>query len=64
MRLLTFTEVCARLGVSLPTGRRLRAQLSGVVLVNQRVKYREDLLQDFIARGGCRYGSESGAELS
>jgi hypothetical protein len=54
MKLLTFTEVSRQLGVSLPTARKIRAQLPGAVLIGTRIRYREDAILEFVQRGGCR----------
>jgi hypothetical protein len=52
MRLLTFTDVARLLGVSLPTARKFRDELPGAVRVSQRVRYREEAIEDFVRRGG------------
>lgn len=54
MRLLTFPEVAKLLNVSLPTARKFRDQLPGGVRVNQRVRYREDAIVEFVKHGGCQ----------
>jgi RNA polymerase sigma factor (sigma-70 family) len=52
MQLLTLAEVARRLGLSEKTAREVAKQFP-TVKVGKRIRYREDALAEFIARGGA-----------
>jgi excisionase family DNA binding protein len=51
MQLLTLAEVARRLGVCDKTARKVVQQLP-TVRVGKRVRYRSDVLENFVERGG------------
>ena len=54
MRLLTFSDVARRLGISEPTARKFRDQLPGAVRLSKRTRWIEDEIDQFIRRGGLQ----------
>lgn len=53
MKLLSFTEVCRRVGVCDKTARKFRDQIPNPVKIGRRVMWPEDAVEAFIRRGGC-----------
>ena len=60
MRTITLAEVARRLGVSIPTVRKMADQLPGSVTINRRVRYLEESIAQFVAAGGCKQTKSEG----
>lgn len=55
VKLLTLKDVGHILGIGDRTARQMKAQLApGQVIINRRIKYRADFIDQFILSGGCR----------
>ena len=53
MKLMSFAEVCRRVGVCDKTGRKFRDQIPNPVRIGRRVMWPEDSVDTFIRSGGC-----------